>query len=388
MFLLEYIFIVLIINVWIINRLFTVVIEILNQRSIRVKNKKRLAWIDIAKGLGMICVVMGHSFLLNAQALYMKAIIYGFHMPLFFIISGYLINDSMNRGKIIKKRVQSLLIPYVTYSIIIRLFNIVLDYIRGIKHNMFNDVVGSIVQIRGTNYSGVVWFLTWMFVSQLIMLIILKIATTEIWRNIICIILFLIGSIITNVLRYKLPWHVDAAFISVLFLRFGMIYKNKQKIVDKYITSSGAKNKDDIQALDPGKYEIASTFGKGGTKPLLRGKPKDIKAFNVPGPGDYESGKAKIKTLRRSPTTCLGFGNRPDITEIEIKKNVPGFKYEIKSEFDVSDVNKIKANKFGKSERMKNIINNTPGPGSYHIPCSFAVLPDYEKVTESKFRKI
>jgi len=37
---------------------------------------------------------------------------------------------------------------------------------------------------------------------------------------------------------------------------------------------------------------------------------------------------------------------------------------------------------------MKKIINNTPGPGAYHIPCSFAVLPDYEKVTESKFRKI
>ena len=170
--------------------------------------------------------------------------------------------------------------------------------------------------------------------------------------------------------------------------KFTMPKAKRKDIVDKYKTSSGAKNKDDIQALDPGKYEIASTFGKGGTKPLLRGKPKDLKTFNVPGPGDYESGKAKIKTLRRSPTTCLGFGNRPDITEIEIKKNVPGFKYEIKSEFDVSDVNKIKANKFGKSERMKNIINNTPGPGSYHIPCSFAVLPDYEKVTESKFRKI
>ena len=79
----------------------------------------------------------------------------------------------------------------------------------------------------------------------------------------------------------------------------------RKDIVDKSKTSSGAKNKDDIQALDPGKYEITNTFGKGGTKPLLRGKPKDIKAFNVPGPGDYESGKAKIKTLRRSPTTCL-----------------------------------------------------------------------------------
>ena len=170
--------------------------------------------------------------------------------------------------------------------------------------------------------------------------------------------------------------------------KFTMSKTNRKNIIDTSKTSSSVKNKDDIKALEPGYYEIKSSFGKGGTKPLLRGKPKDMKKLDVPGPGQYDNDKAKMSTLKKDPSTCLGFGNRPDITEIEIKKNVPGFKYEIKSEFDVSDVNKIKANKFGKSERMKNIINNTPGPGSYHIPCSFAVLPDYEKVTESKFRKI
>ena len=63
-------------------------------------------------------------------------------------------------------------------------------------------------------------------------------------------------------------------------------------------------------------------------------------------------------------------------------------KYNIKSEFDVSDISKIKANKFSKSERMKNKVNNTPGPGAYHIPCSFGVVADYEKVVESKFKRI
>ena len=170
--------------------------------------------------------------------------------------------------------------------------------------------------------------------------------------------------------------------------KFTMPKSSRSDIVDKSKTSSGARNKGDIQALDPGKYNVTETFGREGTKPLLRGKPKEIKPFNIPGPGDYESGNAKIKTMKRSPTTCIGFGNRTDIVEKEIKKNVPGFKYDIKSEFDVSDINKIKANKFSKSERMKKIINNTPGPGAYHIPCSFAVLPDYERVVESKFRKI
>ena len=139
----------------------------------------------------------------------------------------------------------------------------------------------------------------------------------------------------------------------------------RKDIVDFSKNNSSAKNKNDIIALEPGKYEIKSDFGSGGIKPLLRGKPKDVKKFEIPGPGKYNSENAKIKT---------------DITEKEIKKNIPGFKYEIKSEFDVSDKSKIKANTFEKSPRMKENKNLTPGPGSYYIPCSFGVVADYEKM--------
>ena len=164
--------------------------------------------------------------------------------------------------------------------------------------------------------------------------------------------------------------------------KFTISKTNRKNIIDISKTSSSAKNKDDIKALEPGYYDIKPSFGKSGTKPLLRGKPKDLKKLDVPGPGNYENEKAKMKTLKNNPSTCLGFGNRTDITAKERRKDVPGFKYEYGTDFDVSNKNKIKANTFEKSERMKKVANNTPGPGAYYLPCSFGVGID------GKFSKV
>lgn len=46
----------------------------------------RLAWPDAAKGLGVLLVGLGHSRLLPEWA---SAWIYSFHMPLFFLLSGW-----------------------------------------------------------------------------------------------------------------------------------------------------------------------------------------------------------------------------------------------------------------------------------------------------------
>ena len=49
--------------------------------------KERLIWIDILKGLGILTVVFAHCYIPDEL---LKKIIYTFHMPLFFLISGYL----------------------------------------------------------------------------------------------------------------------------------------------------------------------------------------------------------------------------------------------------------------------------------------------------------
>lgn len=49
------------------------------------QQQKRIEYIDIAKGLAIFCVLVGH--IVDSDTL-MKTILYAFHMPVFFILSG------------------------------------------------------------------------------------------------------------------------------------------------------------------------------------------------------------------------------------------------------------------------------------------------------------
>ena len=55
--------------------------------------EKHLNWIDLAKGIGIILVLIGHSKFLPIT---LKNYIYSFHMPLFFILSGYVFSNKYN----------------------------------------------------------------------------------------------------------------------------------------------------------------------------------------------------------------------------------------------------------------------------------------------------
>lgn len=132
---------------------------------------------------------------------------------------------------------------------------------------------------------------------------------------------------------------------------------------------------------------IKSIFGNEGIKPLLKGRPKDKKRFDTPGPGKYEIERAEKKILKNTPATSFGYGKKIDFEEIAKKNNVPGPIYNINSEFDISDKKKIHAIKYVKKNKKNNDRYQTPGPGSYYIPCSFANTPFYQSI-DNKYRKI
>ena len=52
-----------------------------------IKIDKYQGWIDWAKVMGIYLMVLGHGGLVNAD---IRQFIFSFHMPLFFILSGYL----------------------------------------------------------------------------------------------------------------------------------------------------------------------------------------------------------------------------------------------------------------------------------------------------------
>lgn len=67
--------------------------------------KKRDVTFDIMKGIGIILVVLGHVQQLDFYPL--KTAIYTFHMPLFFILAGYLIRYIMSIYGNLLEKVQS-----------------------------------------------------------------------------------------------------------------------------------------------------------------------------------------------------------------------------------------------------------------------------------------
>jgi fucose 4-O-acetylase-like acetyltransferase len=85
--------------------------------------------IDIAKGLGEILVCIGHS---KFKTYYEVKLIYQFHMPLFFILSGMMINiEKYSIFKFIKKKMETILFSYYTISFY-SLFNSI------VQNNNFN----------------------------------------------------------------------------------------------------------------------------------------------------------------------------------------------------------------------------------------------------------
>lgn len=86
--------------------------------------KKRLGYLDIAKALCIILVVVGHFCPSTTTALWSKvsAVIYSFHMPLFMFVSGLLFAHSTKKQSypdFISKKFQRLMIPYFSASAII-----------------------------------------------------------------------------------------------------------------------------------------------------------------------------------------------------------------------------------------------------------------------------
>lgn len=90
---------------------------------------ENIQWVRLVKGLAVLLVVIGHSIIPNirSDSIIFKNIwdfIYIFHMPIFFILSGYLYQIKYSKyhkqgsQKFIKSKFTSLMLPYFSYSII------------------------------------------------------------------------------------------------------------------------------------------------------------------------------------------------------------------------------------------------------------------------------
>lgn len=137
-------------------------------------NSKRLDYLDMAKGIGIILVVAGHSGLVSDNVLTWLA---SFHMPLFFIISGMLLlhkkEEERNYSTSMLKKARGTLLPYFYFSIIY----IIIDIFYVLRHpDLFGWNTVSNAALETVSFYGisVLWFLPALFLGEALFLFIRK----------------------------------------------------------------------------------------------------------------------------------------------------------------------------------------------------------------------
>lgn len=127
-----------------------------------MKNNHRIEYFDVARGISMIFVMLGHSFLLSDKV---TALFCSFYMSIFFFISGYLYKSCSFRS-LLNKLCYGLVIPY--FSGIFILF--IISRIIGLDSNIPEIAMSSILYADSNlaPYSGQLWFLYVLFFVQII----------------------------------------------------------------------------------------------------------------------------------------------------------------------------------------------------------------------------
>lgn len=77
-----------------------------------ITSKQRDKSIDISKGIGIISVVYGHLVCLIEREIFL------FHMPLFFLLSGYFFSAKDTIRDFLIKKIKSLLLPFLLFYIL------------------------------------------------------------------------------------------------------------------------------------------------------------------------------------------------------------------------------------------------------------------------------
>lgn len=204
--------------------------------AIRENNKKRLEYIDIARGIAIIFMIVGHV----CKVGWKRTIIFSFHMPLFIIISGMFFKKGENIKDELIKLFKKLMIPYIitiiaTELIRICIYNQTIDIGKVFQQIIFSysNKKTFFIDVSGV---GVLWFIPFLTLCKILFYAISKLAKEDdILKGIICLLFTMLGIYFSKIKLY-LPWSFDIALASLIFYDIGYMLK-KYNLLEKILSN-------------------------------------------------------------------------------------------------------------------------------------------------------
>ena len=197
--------------------------------------QKHIRWVDLAKGIAILLVILGHTsrdeMLIVPFINVGKNLIYAIHLPLFFFLSGYILKRKGNELEPFKtflvKKVKSLLIPFISYSLLLYILFQIAIHLPYIGHILSSFGSLSLVDYwienlcKGNPYSFHVWFIYILFIYMMITYFMNRILKNN---NYFLIILGLIINLVTEAATFYYPALTAEYLIITTALRYYIFF--------------------------------------------------------------------------------------------------------------------------------------------------------------------
>lgn len=196
-------------------------------------------YISIAKAIGIILMVVGHSGCPSAVTKF----IYLFHMPLFFVCSGYFFKEISNKDALstfLTKKIKGLYVPYLKWSLLFLLLHNLFRYLNitdGAFYHTTEYIKQFIKVLVMTDYELLIrpfWFIKELFLASI------AIATFSVIRyNIfpkvstpILLIISLVIALLTKLIPI-IPLIGDCSllFLSIAYFYLGILIKKYKDLI-------------------------------------------------------------------------------------------------------------------------------------------------------------
>ena len=187
---------------------------------------RRIIWIDNAKFIGIFVVVLGHL----TPNMELQTFIYSFHMPFFFLLSGITFNARENSFvSFFKKRFKAILVPYIFFGLITYFYWLFIARYYGADARIiipwYKPLIGMLYSAGSAKWlihNIPLWFLTCLFLTQLLFFLILK---TVKFKKIVFPLLFILAYLFSYFNSAKLMWSINVVPVATMFFAIGYYIK-------------------------------------------------------------------------------------------------------------------------------------------------------------------
>ena len=201
-----------------------------------LQNTQRKMFLDVARGISMICIVLGH---LGVSSL--NRIVFTFHLPVFFLLSGYFIDLKRPWKELLKHKVRTLIVPYYFSCLLMLIASIcitVFVYREQYTMDSLISFLKAVIYSSGDHWTepfeipaiGALWFLWATFFGCILLRLVTRLK--PLLQVPVVFAIFAAGKLTADAF-FIFPLSIQPACCALLFMYVGFLVRNTESVFSK-----------------------------------------------------------------------------------------------------------------------------------------------------------